>query len=275
MSSVAGLPNSSRGAGPTMNGHRPTYAHPLLRRKRFGGRYIYLSIFLRNNSGGIILALVALLGLLSFFRPLPSFTSASIPNSQSSKPAAQATDAKAVTAPATQGTATIQAHTGRQLTGTDTVPASKEAARGAQGTGEGGSKKDHKGGAQKASTLASQAAAAANAEAHQGRALSKDELLALVKRDPDAAQVKAAVMNQKFRDSVPIYGFVHFSSYRMSPVQFAALGFSAVVMRYNLRLGRCLWKEKHGGHRVMGNLTGMHGPRQVPSLNGNRQLERC
>jgi len=90
----------------------------------------------------------------------------------------------------------------------------------------------------------------------QGRALSKDELLALVKRDPDAAQVRAAVMAQRFRDSVPVYGFVHFSSYRMSPVQFAALGFSAVVMRYNLRLGRCLWKEKHGGHRVMGNLTG-------------------
>ncbi|GJP80445.1 hypothetical protein CLOP_g10648 [Closterium sp. NIES-67] len=42
----------------------------------------------------------------------------------------------------------------------------------------------------------------------------------------------------------------------MSAVKFAIVGLAGRALRESRKLGKCLWKEKNGGHRVTGTLTG-------------------
>ncbi|GJP84674.1 hypothetical protein CLOP_g14727 [Closterium sp. NIES-67] len=83
----------------------------------------------------------------------------------------------------------------------------------------------------------------------------KTNLISILKANPDAVEAREATRNYRFREHAPVYGLVHFASYRMSAVKFAIVGLAGRALRESRKLGKCLWKEKNGGHRVTGTLT--------------------
>ncbi|CAI5484060.1 unnamed protein product [Closterium sp. Yama58-4] len=82
------------------------------------------------------------------------------------------------------------------------------------------------------------------------------ELVKAILEDPNSKIAKEVTRNNVFREHMPTFGFVQFASYRMSESKFAVVGLASRVLKTSRELGRCLWKEKHGGHRVTGQLVG-------------------
>ncbi|CAI5471092.1 unnamed protein product [Closterium sp. Yama58-4] len=81
------------------------------------------------------------------------------------------------------------------------------------------------------------------------------ELVKAILEDPNSKIAKEVTRNNVFREHMPTFGFVQFASYRMSESKFAVVGLASRVLKTSRELGRCLWKEKHGGHRVTGQLV--------------------
>ncbi|CAI5470788.1 unnamed protein product [Closterium sp. Yama58-4] len=81
------------------------------------------------------------------------------------------------------------------------------------------------------------------------------ELVKAILEDPNSRIAKEVTRNNVFREHMPTFGFVQFASYRMSESKFAVVGLASRVLKTSRELGRCLWKEKHGGHRVTGQLV--------------------
>ncbi|CAI5958411.1 unnamed protein product [Closterium sp. NIES-65] len=82
------------------------------------------------------------------------------------------------------------------------------------------------------------------------------ELVKAILEDPNSKVAKEVTRNNVFREHMPTFGFVQFASYRMSESKFAVVGLASRVLKTSRELGRCLWKEKHGGHRVTGAARG-------------------
>lgn len=74
----------------------------------------------------------------------------------------------------------------------------------------------------------------------------------------DAKTVHAGGQLKRYRETSPVYGFILFSSYRTGAAKFAAVGLSGLVLHDSKHLGKCLWKERAGGHRVEGTLQGFY-----------------
>ncbi|CAI5489503.1 unnamed protein product [Closterium sp. Naga37s-1] len=81
------------------------------------------------------------------------------------------------------------------------------------------------------------------------------ELVKAILEDPNSKVAKEVTRNNVFREHMPTFGFVQFASYRMGESKFAVVGLASRVLKTSRELGRCLWKEKHGGHRVTGQLV--------------------
>ncbi|CAI5993541.1 unnamed protein product [Closterium sp. NIES-65] len=86
----------------------------------------------------------------------------------------------------------------------------------------------------------------------------KKNLISILKANPDAVEAREATRNYRFREHAPVYGLVHFASYRMNAVKFAIVGLAGRALRDSRKLGKCVWKEKNGGHRVTGTLTAFY-----------------
>eukprot|EP00271_Cylindrocystis_brebissonii_P017469 TRINITY_DN4558_c0_g1_i1.p1 TRINITY_DN4558_c0_g1~~TRINITY_DN4558_c0_g1_i1.p1 ORF type:complete len:504 (+),score=14.16 TRINITY_DN4558_c0_g1_i1:237-1748(+) len=68
----------------------------------------------------------------------------------------------------------------------------------------------------------------------------------------------ALAQPKKFHDTAPLFGFVHFATYRTGAKTFGAIGLSGTVLRDVKKLGKCTWKERGGGHRTEGSLQAFY-----------------